>query len=258
MGLAAALLGQPHACSRASAAIQPSGLPRDGEGWECSLLLAFTIWFIGINGFLLQHQLKCCWTIKRWRGAGYLCSQAAGMLRDAGWATDCSSSSAMTWIKHHWGLACVFLSWRVALRDYRHTKLEVMETGGRDSTIWPSLSRELDQVTPRGSLQPQPFSVMWLCLEVKFQFLSAPVGWDKQQLQSDIFFLIIIIITDNKNIIFVQVMPELNILQNPFQRQGRFSGGNAERGSWDSPGRLRGCLDFETWNAETWTWICWC
>lgn len=164
----------------------------------------------------------------------------------------------MTWIKHHWGLACVFLSWRVALRDYRHTKLEVMETGGRDSTIWPSLSRELDQVTPRGSLQPQPFSVMSLCLEVKFQFLSAPVGWDKQQLQSDIFFLIIIIITDNKNIIFVQVMPELNILQNPFQRQGRFSGGNAERGSWDSPGRLRGCLDFETWNAETWTWICWC
>lgn len=141
MGLAAALLGQPHACSRASAAIQPSGLPRDGEGWECSLLLAFTIWFIGINGFLLQHQVKCCWTIKRWRGAGYLCSQAAGMLRDAGWATDCSSSSAMTWIKHHWGLACVFLSWRVALRDYRHTKLEVMETGGRDSTIWPSLSR---------------------------------------------------------------------------------------------------------------------
>lgn len=135
------------------------------------------------------------------------------------------------------------------MRDYRHTKLEVMETGGRDSTIWPSLSRELDQVTPRGSLQPQPFSVMWLCLEVKFQFLSAPVRWDKQ-LQSD-FFLITIIITDNKNIVFVQGMSEPNVLQNPSQRQGRFSGGNAERGSWDSPGRLRGCLDFETWNAET-------
>lgn len=89
-------------------------------------------------------------------------------------------------------------------RQYSLAQLEQGVGPGDPSRFPPASTILCDVALSRGKIQ-----------------LSAPVRWDKTQLQSDIYFLkTIIIITENRIIIFVWAIPEPNVLQKPFSEPG--------------------------------------